>query len=608
MALHPVLLDVTARIQARSRDLRDDYVQRMRAARRDGSARGRLSCSNLAHVMAASGDDKPALKSAAQPNLGIVTSYNDMLSAHQPFETYPALIRDAARGARATAQVAGGVPAMCDGVTQGQPGMELSLFSRDVIALATGVALSHDSFDAALLLGVCDKIVPGLFIGASAFGHLPVLFVPAGPMPSGLANAEKARVRQLYAEGKATRDELLEAEAGSYHSAGTCTFYGTANSNQMLMELMGLHVPGSAFVPPNTPLRAALVEAAVQQAAQTTALSAERYRPMVDVIDARSIVNAVVGLMATGGSTNHVLHLVAMARSVGYRLRLQDMHDLSAVTPLLARVYPNGQADVNGFHAAGGIAFLVRELLAGGLLHGDVNTVWGEGLAAYTREPVLIDGHLQWREVPTESGDLSILRPMSNPFTPDGGLKVLEGNLGEGVIKVSAVKPEHQVIEAPARVFDDQDEFALAFKAGTMNHDLVAVVRFQGPGANGMPELHQLTPLLGSLQDKGFQVALVTDGRMSGASGKVPAAIHVTPAADQGGPLARVRDGDIIRVDALSGELSVRIDAAEFAARTPAVSSQSRHQAGVGRELFAHFRDIVSTSDRGASVLFPEDP
>ncbi len=606
--MNPVLLAVTERLEARSRDLRADYVERMHAARRDGSARGRLSCSNLAHVMAASGGDKPTLKSAARPNLGIVTSYNDMLSAHQPFEKFPELIREAARGAHATAQVAGGVPAMCDGVTQGQPGMELSLFSRDVIALSTAVSLSHDSFDAALLLGVCDKIVPGLFIGASAFGHLPVLFVPAGPMPSGIANAEKARVRQLYAEGKATRAELLEAEAGSYHSPGTCTFYGTANSNQMLMELMGLHVPGSAFIPPNTPLRAALVEAAVQQAAQTTSLSADRYMPMVDVIDARSIVNAVVGLMATGGSTNHVLHLVAMARSVGYRLRLQDMHDLSAITPLLARVYPNGQADVNGFHAAGGIAFLVRELLAGGLLHGDVNTVWGKGLAAYAREPVLIDGHLQWRDGPAESGNRDILRPLSDPFTADGGLKVLEGNLGEGVIKVSSVKPDHQVIEAPARVFDDQDEFALAFKAGTMNHDLVAVIRFQGPGANGMPELHQLTPLLGSLQDKGFRVALVTDGRMSGASGKVPAAIHVTPAADQGGPLARVRDGDIIRVDALTGELSIQVDAAEFAARTPATSSQSRHQSGVGRELFAHFRDIVSTSDRGASVLFPRDP
>ncbi len=607
MALHPILVEVTERLEARSRDLRDDYVQRMRAARRDGSARGRLSCSNLAHVIAASGDDKPMLKSAALPNLGIVTSYNDMLSAHQPFEAYPGLIREAARGARATAQVAGGVPAMCDGVTQGQPGMELSLFSRDVIALATGVALSHDSFDAALLLGVCDKIVPGLFIGASAFGHLPVLFVPAGPMPSGIANAEKARVRQLYAEGKATRAELLEVEAGSYHSAGTCTFYGTANSNQMLMEIMGLHVPGSAFVPPNTPLRSALVEAAVQQAAQTTALSDERYRPMVDVIDARSIVNAVVGLMATGGSTNHVLHLVAMARAVGYRLRLRDMHDLSAVTPLLARVYPNGQADVNGFHAAGGIAFLIRELLAGGLLHGDVKTVWGEGLAAYAREPVLINGHLQWRDIPAESGNRDILRPLSDPFTADGGLKILEGNLGEGVIKVSAVKLEHQVIEAPARVFDDQDEFALAFNAGTMNRDLVAVVRFQGPGANGMPELHQLTPLLGSLQDKGFKVALVTDGRMSGASGKVPAAIHVTPAADKGGPLARVRDGDIIRVDALTGELSVQVDPAEFAARVPVSFNRARHQSGVGRELFSHFRHIVGAADRGASVLFPED-
>ena len=481
MNVIPRLAEITERLEERSRELRADYVARMRAARRDGAARGRLSCSNLAHVMAASGADKPALRASAWPNLGIVTSYNDMLSAHQPFETFPALIRDAARAARATAQVAGGVPAMCDGVTQGQPGMELSLFSRDVIALSTAVSLSHDSFDAALLLGVCDKIVPGLFIGAAAFGHLPILFVPAGPMPPGIPNAQKAEVRQRYAEGKATREELLEAEAGSYHSAGTCTFYGTANSNQMLMELMGLHVPGSAFVPPNTPLRSALVEAAVQQAAQTTALSESRYRPMVDVIDARSIVNAVVGLMATGGSTNHVLHLVAMARAVGYRLRLQDMHDISAITPLLARVYPNGQADVNHFHAAGGIAFLVRELLAGGLLHGDVNTVWGEGLAAYAREPLLIDGQLQWRDAPALSGDTTILRPLSDPFTAEGGLRVLEGNLGEGVIKVSAVKDEHLVVEAPARVFDDQEDFARAFKAGTMNQDLVAVLRFQGP-------------------------------------------------------------------------------------------------------------------------------
>ncbi len=604
MALNTVIAEVTQRIEQRSRDLRHDYETRMRAAKPNGPARGRLSCSNLAHVIAAAGTDKDALKVAAWPNLGIVTAFNDMLSAHQPFEKFPAIIRNAARNVRATAQVAGGVPAMCDGVTQGQPGMELSLFSRDVIAMATAVSLSHDSFDAALLLGVCDKIVPGLFMGAAAFGHLPILFVPAGPMPSGIPNPQKAKVRQLYAEGKATREELLEAEAGSYHAPGTCTFYGTANSNQMLMELMGLHVPGSAFIPPNTPLRTALTEAAVERAAKTTALNEANYLPFAEVIDARSIVNAVVGLMATGGSTNHMLHLIAMARAVGIRLTLHDMADISAATPLMARIYPNGVADVNGFHAAGGMAFVVRELIDAGLVHADVNTVWGKGLEHYAKEPVLIDDKLVWRDPPELSGNTEILRSLSEPFTPDGGLRIVSGNLGQGVIKVSAVKPEHHIVQAPARVFDDQEDFARAFKAKDITGDVIAVVRFQGPSTNGMPELHQLTPLLSSLQDKGHSVALITDGRMSGASGKIPAAIHITPSADKNGPLARVRDGDLICLNAVTGELSVLVNDEEFSARPSATMSNTPHHHGFGRELFANFRAIVGSADEGASVLF----
>ena len=608
MKLNATIAEVTARIEARSGDLRRDYVARMRAAKPDGAARGRLSCANLAHVIAAAGDDKAPLKAAGWPNLGIVTAYNDMLSAHQPYESFPQQIRAAARKVRATAQVAGGVPAMCDGVTQGQPGMELSLFSRDVIAMATAVSLSHDSFDAGLMLGICDKIVPGLFIGASAFAHLPMVFVPSGPMPSGLPNKQKALVRQRYAEGKATREELMEAESASYHSAGTCTFYGTANSNQMLMELMGLHVPGSAFVAPNTPLRAALTEAAVARAAASSALSGDGYRPMVDVIDARSLVNAVVGLMATGGSTNHTLHLVAMARAVGYLLTWEDMAQVSSVTPLLTRIYPNGSADVNHFHVAGGMSFLVRELIDAGLVHADVRTIWGDSLADYAREPLLIDGSLQWRDAPSESADLNVLRPVADPFTADGGLRLLKGNLGKAIIKVSAVAPEHQVVEAPARVFASQDEFAVAFKAGELKRDVVVVLRFQGPDANGMPELHRLTPALSSLQDQGFKVALLTDGRMSGASGKVPAAIHASPGAPCGGPLARIRDGDVIRIDAPRDEMRVRVDAAEFAAREPAVADLAGSQHGMGRELFNHFRQIVSTPDSGASVLFDEWP
>jgi phosphogluconate dehydratase len=607
MSVHPVIAAVTERIQTRSRDLRADYVARMQAQVRSTPARGRLSCSNLAHVMAASGDDKPALGFGGFPNIGIVTAYNDMLSAHQPYESYPAKIRDWARACKATAQVAGGVPAMCDGVTQGQPGMELSLFSRDVIALATAVAFSHDAFDAGLLLGVCDKIVPGLFMGAAAFGHLPIVFVPAGPMPSGVANAEKAKVRQRYADGLATRDELLAVEAGSYHAAGTCTFYGTANSNQLLMEMMGLHIPGSAFVPPSGDLRERLTEFAVQTAATHSALGAA-FLPFYQVIDARSVVNGIVGLMATGGSTNLMIHIIAMARAVGYVITLEDLADISAVTPLLARIYPNGSADVNQFHAAGGMAFLIRELLHAELLHGDAHSVIGEPISAYAREPSLAQGHLYWKEPPLQSGDENILRPAGNPFSAQGGLCKLAGNLGQAVIKISALQESQWQISAPARVFDSQTAMARAHKAGELTGDMVAVVRFQGPRANGMPELHQLMPLLANLQDKGHRVALVTDGRLSGASGKVPAAIHLSPAADEGGVIGKIRDGDLIHLDAVTGVLQVQVDAVELAARPSSACSESGHQQGLGREYFQLFRDHVSSTETGASVLFGDKP
>jgi phosphogluconate dehydratase len=601
--IHPVVEAVTARIVERSADLRGDYLAQMHAARSQQPARANLPCSNLAHVFAASGTDKPALRSVV-PNLGIVTAYNDMLSAHQPLERYPEILRAAARLAGGTAQVAGGVPAMCDGITQGRDGMELSLFSRDVIALATTIALSHEAFDATVLLGVCDKIVPGLFIGAAAFGHLPTLFVPAGPMPSGIPNRAKAEVRQRYAEGQANRDELLAAESASYHDAGTCTFYGTANSNQMLMEVMGLHVPGAAFVNPGTPLRHALTVAAAQRALQSTALDAAHYLPFAQVIDARSIVNAVVGLMATGGSTNHTIHLVAMARAVGVRLNWEDMAELSAATPLLARIYPNGAADVNQFHAAGGMAFVVRELLAAGLLHADVNTVWGPGLAAYATEPWLQDNRLAWRAPPTQSLDDSILRPASRPFSSDGGLKLLRGNLGEAVIKTSAVDPQYWHIEAPARVFESQEALAAALKQGAIEGDFVAVVRGQGPRANGMPELHKLMPALGALLSRGRRVALVTDGRLSGASGKVPAAIHLTPEAVALGPISRLRDGDPIVLDARSDRLEVLVDAATFAARTPVHPDPDVTPAGLGRELFSRLRRGAGSADQGASILW----
>jgi phosphogluconate dehydratase len=601
--IHPQVEAVTQRIRMRSAAGRCEYLAHMDEARHRGTAREGLSCTNLAHGFAASDSiDKDALRTKRWPNVAIVSAYNDMLSAHQPLERYPALIKRAAREAGAVAQFAGGVPAMCDGVTQGQPGMELSLFSRDVIAMATGVALAHNMFDAALCLGVCDKIVPGMVMGALAFGHLPVIFVPGGPMPSGMPNKEKARIRQLYAEGKVGRDALLESEAASYHSAGTCTFYGTANSNQMLMEVMGLHMPGAAFVPPNTPLRDALTAAAAQRAAHITDLG-PAYLPMSQVVDESCIVNAIVGLLATGGSTNHTMHLVAMARCAGININWDDFSDLSAVVPLLTRIYPNGSADVNRFQVAGGMAFLIRELLAAGLLHDTVMTVMGSGLQNYSSEPWLDEGKLAWREAPVTSGDLDVLRPHDNPFSSHGGLRLLTGNLGRSVIKTSAMKAEHHIVEAPAVVFDDQHEVIEAFKAGRLSRDCVAVVRFQGPRANGMPELHKLTPSLASLQSKGFKVALVTDGRMSGASGSVPAAIHVTPEVFSGGPLARVRDGDIIRLDCHAGTLEAKVADDIWRQREVPTLPPKKSDFGSGRELFGGFRRAAGDAEAGALSL-----
>ncbi len=596
---------ITRRIVERSKPTREAYLDRVRAQISKGVHRSVLSCGNLAHGFAVcSPGDKAALSGDQVPNLGIITAYNDMLSAHQPFETYPALIRKAAHEAGGVAQVAGGVPAMCDGVTQGQPGMELSLFSRDVIAMAAGIGLSHNMFDAAVFLGVCDKIVPGLVIAALTFGHLPSVFIPAGPMTSGLPNDEKSRIRQLYAEGKVGRAELLEAESKSYHGPGTCTFYGTANSNQMLMEIMGFHMPGASFINPNTPLRDALTREAAKRALAITALGNE-FTPAGEMIDERSIVNGVVGLHATGGSTNHTLHLVAMARAAGIQLTWQDISDLSDIIPLLARVYPNGLADVNHFHAAGGMGFLIKQLLKAGYLHDDVRTVFGQGLAAYTIDPQLgEDGTVVRQPVPEESADPKVLSRIEAPFQPNGGLKMLTGNLGKAVIKISAVKPERHVVEAPAIVFHDQQELQDAFKAGKLDRDFIAVVRFQGPKSNGMPELHRLTPPLGVLQDRGHKVALVTDGRMSGASGKVPAAIHVTPEAVDGGAIAKIRDGDMIRLDAIAGTLEVLVDAAEFAARAPATPDLSGNEFGLGRELFAPLRRVAGAADMGASVLY----
>ncbi|GDY30343.1 phosphogluconate dehydratase [Gandjariella thermophila] len=599
--LHPVVAEVTERIVARSARTRSTYLDRVAGARSEGPVRAGLPCSNLAHGFAAcAGPDRTAVRGLSKPGIAIVSAYNDLLSAHQPLHEYPEWIRDAVREAGGVAQFAGGVPAMCDGITQGRPGMELSLFSREVIAMATGIALSHQMFDGALLLGVCDKIVPGLLVGALSFGHLPAILVPAGPMPSGLPNREKSRVRQLFAEGRASREELLDAEAASYHSPGTCTFYGTANSNQLVVEVMGLHLPGASFVPPGTPLRRALTEEAGRR---VVALAAEG-TSIAHVVDERAIVNGVVALLATGGSTNHTMHLVAVASAAGIRLTWDDFDDLSAVVPLLSRIYPNGGADINHFHAAGGVQFLVGELLDAGLLHPDVHTVAGPGLDRYRREPVLDEGRLVWRDGPRHSLDTDVLRGVADPFAPDGGLRVVRGNLGRAVIKVSAVAPEHRSVLAPARVFTRQEDFTAAFRAGELDSDVVVVLRNQGPRANGMPELHGLTPALGVLMDRGHRVALVTDGRMSGASGKVPAAIHVSPEAAAGGPLARVQDGDLIRLDAERGSLEVLVPDAELAARETVDGPPSAAEwAGTGRELFAALRAAVGPAEEGASVF-----
>ena len=610
MKLHPTLEAVTDRIRQRSATPRAAYLAQLDRARGKGPVRMALGCTNLAHAFAAApAGDKIMLREVHRANVAIVSSYNDMLSAHQPFERYPALIKEAAREVGATAQFAGGVPAMCDGVTQGEPGMELSLFSRDVIALATAVSLSHNMFDAALCLGICDKIVPGMLIGALQFSHLPTIFVPGGPMPTGLSNDEKARVRQQYAKGEVGHDALLDSEAKSYHSPGTCTFFGTANSNQMLMEIMGLHLPGAAFVNPNTPLRDALTVAAAKRAIEISDLGAE-YTPIGHVVDERAIVNGIVGLHATGGSTNHTIHLVAIARAAGITITWDDFKDLSDVVPLLARVYPNGKADVNHFHAAGGMAFVIGELLGAGLLHADTTTVAGEGgLRRYCQQPVLNEeGTLTWRDGSGTSGDPAVLAPASKPFSADGGLKLLTGNLGRAVIKTSAVKPEHRLVHAPAVVFENQESMMAAFDRGELRHDFVAVVRFQGPRANGMPELHKLTPLLGVLQDQGFHVALVTDGRMSGASGKVPAAIHVTPECLAGGPLARVQSGDMILLDADKGVLEAQVDATEWAARQPGTADLSDYHHGMGRELFAAFRANALGAESGAVTFFAAEP
>ena len=600
MTLDATIARVTDRIRARSESPRGAYLARMREAAEAGPARAHLTCGNQAHAYAAMGDDKDALAEGRSPNIGIVTAYNDMLSAHQPYETYPQLIKAALREVGATAQVAGGVPAMCDGVTQGQPGMELSLFSRDVIALAAGVALSHNTFDAALYMGVCDKIVPGLIMAAATFGHIPAIFIPAGPMTSGLPNDEKARVRQQFAAGEIGRDELMKAEMASYHGPGTCTFYGTANTNQMLMEFMGLHLPGSSFVNPNTPLREALTVAGAKRAAEITALGND-YRPASEILDEKAFVNGLVGLMATGGSTNHILHLPAMARAAGIILDLEDFDDVSSVVPLLAKVYPNGLADVNHFHAAGGLQFMIRHLLKSGLLHEDAKTVAGDGLTRYTQDAKLTEDGLVWVEGPEDSLNDKILRKPADPFQKTGGLKQLNGNLGRGVIKVSAVAEERRQIEAPVRVFHDQADVKEAFKRDEFKQDTIVVVRFQGPKANGMPELHSLTPTLSVLQDRGLKVALVTDGRMSGASGKVPAAIHVSPEAADGGPLAKLQDGDIVRLDAVTGELTCLTEG--FDARSPVQPDLSANQFGIGRELFAAFRAHVGPATSGASVV-----
>lgn len=603
MSLNHVLSAVTKRIIERSHPYRTAYLLQVAAATQQGVQRSALSCTNLAHGFAAfPANDKLVLKQQRQPSVAIVSSYNDMLSAHQPFENFPAIIKDAVRAAGGVAQFAGGVPAMCDGITQGQPGMELSLFSRDTIAMSTAIALSHNMFDAAVYLGVCDKIVPGLLIGALHFGHLPAVFIPAGPMTSGVSNSEKSRIRQLYAQGKIDRDALLEAESQSYHGAGTCTFYGTANSNQMLMEVMGLHLPGAAFVTPNTPLRDALTVRAAQRAVEISE-QGPAFTPIGRMVDEKAIVNGMVALLATGGSTNHTIHLVAIAKAAGIIIDWDDFDQLSSVVPLVTRIYPNGDADVNHFHAAGGTGFVMSTLLDAGLLHEDVTTILGQGLRAYCAEAFIEDGKAIWKPSPAVSADENVLRSADLPFAADGGLRLLTGNLGRAVIKVSAVKAEHRVVQAPALVFDSQEEFMHRYHAGELNRDFVAVVRFQGPRANGMPELHALTPALGNLQDAGYKVALVTDGRMSGASGKIPAAIHVSPEILAGGPLGRVVDGDLIRLDADSGTLQALVSNDEWQDRPQATADLSSSMIGMGRKLFAMFRSTVSIAEEGATTF-----
>lgn len=596
--------EVTQRIIERSKATRQAYLDKIERARRQGPHRGVLSCGNLAHGFAAcSQNEKSDLQSMIKANIALVSSYNDMLSAHQPYESYPKILKDAIHEVGSVAQFAGGVPAMCDGVTQGNPGMELSLMSRDVIAQGAAIALSHNMFDGAMMLGICDKIVPGLLIGSLSFGHLPTIFVPAGPMPSGIPNKEKARIRQAFAEGKVGRDKLLEAESQSYHSAGTCTFYGTANSNQLVVEMMGLHLPGSSFVNPGTPLRDALTKAAARQVTRLTDLG-DNYTPIGHIVDEKAIVNGLVALLATGGSTNHTMHLVAVARAAGIIVNWDDFSEISSAVPLLTRIYPNGSADINHFVAAGGMSLLFKELLDNGLLHNDVKTICGNSLEQYTKEPMLVDGELVWRDGPSESHDKEVLASVSSPFKPDGGLNVLSGNLGRGVIKTSSLPEPNCKIKAPAVVFEDQYELDAAFKAGDLDKDCIVVVRFQGPAAIGMPELHRLTPPLGVLQDRGFNVALVTDGRMSGASGRVPAAIHVTPEAYLGGPLAKVQTGDVIELNSETGELTLCVDDTELASRSAKSIDLSHSHEGMGREMFAGMRAVITGAEEGACTLF----
>ncbi|CNI27899.1 phosphogluconate dehydratase [Yersinia mollaretii] len=601
--MNPTLTRVTQRITARSAATRTAYLQRISAAKEKTVHRSQLACGNLAHGFAAcQPEDKASLKNMVRSDIAIITSYNDMLSAHQPYESYPQQLKAALHEVGAVGQVAGGVPAMCDGVTQGQDGMELSLMSRDVIAMSAAIGLSHNMFDGALYLGVCDKIVPGLLMAALSFGHLPAVFVPAGPMATGLSNKEKVRVRQLFAEGKVDRNALLEAESASYHSAGTCTFYGTANSNQMVMEVMGLHLPGASFIQPNTPLRDALTAAAARQVTRLTENSGH-YLPIGQLVDEKVVVNGIVALLATGGSTNHTMHLVAMARSAGIMIDWDDFSELSEVVPQLCRIYPNGPADINYFQAAGGVALLIKELLEGGLVHEDVHTVAGFGLHRYTQEPYLEEGQLQWRPGPQHSLDDAVIASIAQPFSPHGGTQVLSGNLGRAVMKTSAVPRDHQIIEGPAVVFESQHDVGAAFDSGELNRDCVVVVRYQGPRAIGMPELHKLMPPLGVLLDRGFKVALVTDGRLSGASGKVPSAIHVTPEAYCGGLLAKIRNGDRVRVDGVSGELLLLVDEAELAARQPTLPDISAFHVGCGRELFGALREQLTGAEQGACCI-----